>query len=317
MEMESVDGFVSGRSVVGLFFRGSGNIRKGDFPLASKEIKVAVAPEAGLTGMAGLKQLFTVTFTRPIFMLVTDPIIGLFSLYTSFNFSMLFSFLAAFLPVFQSTYGFSPGQSGLVFLGITTGCSVGAIIKILIDQHVYQKQLVKQQGCIPTEQRLWGSMLGSILMPASLFWFAWTAQQSVHWMVPIVAAAFFGAASILIFVRTGLQPSLCHNRKIPGTNSRSSLQVSCVLYLTDVYGAAYGASALAANGLLRYAMGGSFPFFIPASTLLLRRALGFFLFFPILRLDQLTWRPVYCNLGCFTGLVPLFGRWLVMRDSSG
>ncbi|KAL4912728.1 MFS general substrate transporter [Aspergillus aurantiobrunneus] len=197
------------------------------------------SPSPGFTGIAGLKQLVTATFARPVFMLVTDPIVGFFSLYTSFNFSMLFSFLAAFPPVFHSTYGFSPGQSGLVFLGITAGCSIGALIQIFIDQHVYQKQLATRHGCIPAEQRLWASMLGSILMPASLFWFAWTAQQSVHWMVPIVGAAFFGAASILIFV-------------------------SCVLYLTDVYGAAYGASAMAANGLLRYAMGGSFPFFIPA-----------------------------------------------------
>ena len=34
-----------------------------------------------------------------------------------------------------------------------------------------------------------------------------------------------------------------------------------MLYLTNVYGAKYGASALAANGLLRYLVGGSFPLF--------------------------------------------------------
>jgi len=158
-------------------------------------------------GMAGFKKLLTITFIRPIYMLVTDPIVGLFSLYTSFNFSMLFSFLAAFPPVFELAYAFSPGQSGLVFLGITSGCAFGAIFKILIDQHVYQKRLAKQQGKIPAEQRLWASMLGSIIMPVSLFWFAWTAQPSVHWMVPIIAAAFFGCASIMIFVRN---PSLSY-----------------------------------------------------------------------------------------------------------
>jgi hypothetical protein len=42
-------------------------------------------------------------------------------------------------------------------------------------------------------------------------------------------------------------------------------QVSTALYLTNVYGAKYGASALAANGLLRYAVGGSFPLFTIAS----------------------------------------------------
>jgi hypothetical protein len=41
-----------------------------------------------------------------------------------------------------------------------------------------------------------------------------------------------------------------------------------MLYLTNVYGAKYGASALAANGLLRYLVGGSFPLFtIPSMSL--------------------------------------------------
>lgn len=40
-----------------------------------------------------------------------------------------------------------------------------------------------------------------------------------------------------------------------------------MLYLTNVYGAKFGASALAANGLLRYLVGGSFPLFtIPSES---------------------------------------------------
>lgn len=38
-----------------------------------------------------------------------------------------------------------------------------------------------------------------------------------------------------------------------------------MLYLTDVHGAKHGASALAANGLLRYLIGGSFPLFTEPS----------------------------------------------------
>lgn len=40
-----------------------------------------------------------------------------------------------------------------------------------------------------------------------------------------------------------------------------------MLYLTNVYGARYGASALAANGVLRYMLGGSFPLFALSSAL--------------------------------------------------
>ncbi|KAB8070003.1 hypothetical protein BDV29DRAFT_160852 [Aspergillus leporis] len=86
------------------------------------------------------------------------------------------------------------------------------------------------------EHHLRGAILGNLVMPGALFWFAWTARPGVHWIVNIIASGFFDCANILIFV-------------------------SCVLYLTGVYGARYGASALAANGLLRYALGGSFPLF--------------------------------------------------------
>jgi hypothetical protein len=42
-----------------------------------------------------------------------------------------------------------------------------------------------------------------------------------------------------------------------------------MLYLTNVYGSKYSASALAANGLLRYLVGGSFPLFTIPSELFL------------------------------------------------
>ncbi|ODM18722.1 hypothetical protein SI65_05339 [Aspergillus cristatus] len=148
---------VGGCCVVGLFFSFGAQETYAKVVLRSRAKRLGLPPPPGPVfsgnGMAGLKKLLTVTFTRPIYMLVTDPIVRLFSLYTSFNFSMLFSFLAAFPRVFQSTHGFSPGQSGLVFLGITAGCAFGAILKILIDQRIYQKRLAKQHGQIPTEQR--------------------------------------------------------------------------------------------------------------------------------------------------------------------
>jgi len=30
------------------------------------------------------------------------------------------------------------------------------------------------------------------VFPFSLFWFAWTTYTSVHWIVPIIASAFYG-----------------------------------------------------------------------------------------------------------------------------
>lgn len=43
-------------------------------------------------------------------------------------------------------------------------------------------------------------MIGSVLLPISLFWFAWTAQKDVHWITPIIATVPFGCGNLLVYV---------------------------------------------------------------------------------------------------------------------
>jgi hypothetical protein len=43
------------------------------------------------------------------------------------------------------------------------------------------------------EFRLPPAILGTVLIPIGLFWFGWTSYRSVHWIVPIIGSAFFGA----------------------------------------------------------------------------------------------------------------------------
>lgn len=161
----------------------------------AKRLGLPLPPHPIPTGAAGLKQLVTVTLTRPLVMLATEPIVGLCSLYTAFNFAVLFCFLAAFPMIYQTTYGFTPGQSGLVFLGVAVGCVVGGVVSILIGEAA----LAKKDASCP-ERWLWGALFGGPIMPAALFWFAWTARPGVHWIVSIIAAGFFGCSNICIFV---------------------------------------------------------------------------------------------------------------------
>lgn len=165
----------------------------------AKKLGLPLPPHPIPKGLAGLKQLATVTLTRPLYMLVVELLVSLCSLYTAFNFSVLFTFLASFPLIYQTTYGFTPGQSGLVFFSIAVGCIVGATLSIIVDKYARTKQ---PGASGEPEQQLWGAMLGSFAMPASLFWFAWTARSGVHWMVSIVAAGVFGCSNIMIFVRS-------------------------------------------------------------------------------------------------------------------
>lgn len=79
-------------------------------------------------------------------------------------------------------------------------------------------------------------MAGSIGLPISLFWFAWTSKKSVHWIVPIMGLVIFVWGNVSVFI-------------------------PCVLYIMDTYMATNSASAIATNGLLRYIFGAVFPLF--------------------------------------------------------
>lgn len=58
----------------------------------------------------------------------------------------------------------------------------------------------------------------------------------MHWISPVLAGIPFAWGNLAIFI-------------------------GAALYLVDVYGPLNGASAMAANGLLRYTMGAVFPLF--------------------------------------------------------
>ena len=205
----------------------------------AKKLGIPPPAKVGPTGAAAIKFLITVTLFRPIYMIFNEPIVFFFSIYTAYAFSVLFGFFAAFPIVFEGVYHFSPGFSGLTFLALGLGCVIGVPTSIIISRIKYSKEYVNsiaegRLGVVAPEHRLYAAMIGSFGLPLALFWFAWTARADIHWISPVLATIPFG--NILIFT-------------------------SAALYLVDVYGPLNGASALAANGLLRYLMGAVFPLF--------------------------------------------------------
>lgn len=166
-----------------------------------------VPPSAIPPGLVGLHHIVTVTLTRPLVMLVKEPIVLLCSLYSSLNFSVLFSFLTSIPLIYKHEYGFTSGQAGLVVIGIAGGCALGGMTLVLLDAHTL-KQHVRRSKTDPSppERMLWGAIVGGLLMPTALFWFAWTARSGIHWIsISVLATGLFGFSNILIFVRHPLR----------------------------------------------------------------------------------------------------------------
>jgi MFS family permease len=125
-------------------------------------------PEPKLAHREAIKLLLTITLFRPIQMLISEPIILLYSIYNAFTFTVLFAFFEAYPFVFMGKYGFTIPQYGLTFLGIGVGVLLGAMAAILVDLLVYRKisrnggDRFKNSG---PEQRLYIGMIGDLCLP--------------------------------------------------------------------------------------------------------------------------------------------------------
>ncbi|KAK9416856.1 putative Major facilitator superfamily (MFS) profile domain-containing protein [Seiridium unicorne] len=184
-----------------------------------------------------IRRFLTVDLLRPIHMLFTEPIVAFICLYVSCIFGTLFMFFSTFFSIFDNTYHFTLVQSGLVFLAIGFGCLLGAVLIGLCDGLIYRpKARHFPPHQIPPENRLYPAMIGSVMLPISLFWFGWTAKSNISPASPITAIVVFGTGNICLFI--------------------SSIQ-----YMGDAYHASNVASASSANSLARYTFAAAFPFF--------------------------------------------------------
>ncbi|KAK3196540.1 Efflux pump fub11 [Lecanicillium sp. MT-2017a] len=178
---------------------------------------------------------FKISLSRPWILLFKEPIVLLTSIYMAIVYGTLYMCFAAFPIVFQEGRGWSPGIGGLAFIGIAVGMAVATTGCIIDNKRYARVAAASPGGMAPPEARLPPGIVGSILLPIGLFWFAWTTQTSIHWIVPIIGSGFFGCGIVLVFL-------------------------SLMNYLIDSY-VIFAASVLAANSVLRSLFGAAFPLF--------------------------------------------------------
>lgn len=139
------------------------------------------------------------SLSRPWILLFREPIVFLVSMYMAIVYGTLYMMFPAFPIIFQVNKGWSAGMSGLAFLGILVGM-IWAILYAMWDNTRYMAIAKKHEGDVPPEARLPGAIVGSVLLPIGLFWFAWTDGNNVHWVVPILGSMFFATGLVLVFL---------------------------------------------------------------------------------------------------------------------
>ncbi|KAF1930792.1 membrane transporter [Didymella exigua CBS 183.55] len=137
--------------------------------------------------------------TRPMKMLLTQPIVLLCSLYMSFLFGLLYLLFTTLTPVFIQTYGWEADITGLAYLGIGIGSLIGISFVAKTSDATIIKLAKLNGGKYEPEMRLPLCVFFGFLIPATFFWYGWTAQYKVHWIVPIISLIPFGVGIMGIF----------------------------------------------------------------------------------------------------------------------
>ncbi|KAE8350895.1 major facilitator superfamily domain-containing protein [Aspergillus coremiiformis] len=177
-------------------------------------------------------QMLITSLTRPIKFLFLSPIVMIVSLYSAVTYSYMYILFTTFTEVFENVYNFTPGQAGLGYLGLGLGFCFGQVtVGYYSDRHVKKQE--KIHGKMKPEHRLPPLVLGCFLVPIGLFWYGWSAQYRLHWIVPIMGTFFVGAGIYYVHLVTQV-------------------------YLVDSY-TLYAASAVSAELALRCIFGATVP----------------------------------------------------------
>lgn len=133
--------------------------RTGNWGIHAKQERMEVDP----------KELVEKYFTRPLRMLVTEPIILLVSLYMSFIYGLVYCLLEAYPVVFEGVYGMRPGVSGLPFIALLIGVILS--VTFILSQHAtYVRKLVENKNVPVPEWRLRPTLVGAPIFAIGIFW---------------------------------------------------------------------------------------------------------------------------------------------------
>jgi multidrug resistance protein len=185
-----------------------------------------------------LAKAIKVALSRPFVLLGSQVIVQVLAVYMAYLYGLMYLVLSTFPLLWSTTYHESTGIGGLNYISLGLGFFLGTQICAPLQDRIYRYLKARNDGVGKPEFRVPLMIPATILVPAGLFWYGWTAETKQHWILPNIGCVLFAAGTI-----TGFQ---------------------CIqTYIVDSY-TRYAASAVAAVTVLRSLAGFGFPLFAPA-----------------------------------------------------
>lgn len=137
---------------------------------------------------------------RPFKMLALEPVLVLITLYMGFIYGFLYLCFEAYPIAFQELRMWNAGVGALPFIAIMIGV-IFAVLGLTVFTKTRFKHKMEDAGHPVPEERLIPMIVGGALLPAGMFWFAWTSNPGIIWVPQVISGAFIGAGVLLIFMQ--------------------------------------------------------------------------------------------------------------------
>jgi multidrug resistance protein len=184
-----------------------------------------------------LKERIAQSLARPP-KIFAQPIVATMAVYQALIFGTTYSIYTNMQPIYSDLYGFDTEKVGLLYLGPGLGFLSAVWFLVPRIDTVYKSLTAKNNGKAMPEFRLPLANIGAVLIPVSLFWFAWTVEKHAHWFASISGTFFYGIGQVMI--------------------------LNCTQnYFIDSF-EQYAASAIAAGTVFRSVVGGIIPLGAPS-----------------------------------------------------
>ncbi|KAJ7462124.1 multidrug resistance protein 4 [Mycena latifolia] len=223
-------------------------LRKGK--LSADPEKAAKAHPVLLSEHSSKLHYLWVNLSRPAMLLFGSLVCFMLSLYMAFMYGIYYLMFTTFSSKHRTStvlahhpilvqpsspiYGFDTGIGGLTYIGLGVGFLSATVFSAKYANEVYLHLRKKNGGKGEPEMRIPALIVGSLFVPVGLFWYGWSAQARIHWIMPIIGSGIFGFGMMSTFL-------------------------PIQLYLVDSF--TYAASALSAASVFRSLLGFAFPLF--------------------------------------------------------
>ncbi|KAJ5609100.1 MFS general substrate transporter [Penicillium herquei] len=197
------------------------------------------------------KQRFYMAGVRPLKLLFRSPIVLCMTMFGAVSYGYLYLMFTTISSIFEDVYGWPSEMTGLAYLGFGVGCMLGLFVTGRVANRIAAKH--SAQGRFTPESRLGPMLVGCWFLPIGLFWYGWSAEAHVQWVMPIVGTGIFGCGLMCVFlcINTYLVDSYIQfAASVTAANAVTRSLVGCFLPLAgpsmyDTLGLGWGNSLLA------------------------------------------------------------------------